>query len=89
MERWASLAAAEIAAKIAKPEVGAKYAELLIAILPPTAEALTDEERQLVASDATVLKLREPVKVVWTSRPTDSEAEGDMLDAEDDEETED
>lgn len=69
MERWASLAAAEIAAKIAKPEVGTKYAELLIAILPPVAEALTEEERQLVAPDETVLKLREPVKVAWASQP--------------------
>lgn len=80
MEHWASLAAAEIAAKIARPEIGAKYAELLIAILPPVAEALTDEERQLVASDATVLKLREPVKVVWASLSTEAD------DGEDDDE---
>ena len=73
MECWASLAAAEIAAKIVKPEIGAKYAELLIAILPPVAEALTEEERQLVASDATVLKLREPVKVVWASSSTEAD----------------
>lgn len=67
MERWAPLAASEIAAKIARPEIGAKYAELLIAILPPVAEALTEEERQLIAPDETVLKLREPVKVAWAS----------------------
>ncbi len=79
MERWASLAAAEIAAKLVKPEIGAKYAELLIAILPPVAEALTDEERQLVASDATVLKLREPVKVVWASSSTEADdSEGEQ-----------
>ena len=80
MERWASLAAAEIAAKMVKPEIGAKYAELLIAILPPTAEALTDEERQLIAPDERVLKLREPVKVVWASSSTETD------DGEDDDE---
>lgn len=84
MERWASLAAAEIAAKIAKPEVGAKYAELLIAILPPVATALTDEERQLVASDATVLKLREPVKVVWASSSTEADDDEEPFDDEED-----
>ena len=78
MERWAPLAASEIAAKLVKPEIGAKYAELLIAILPPVAEALTEEERQLVAPDETVLKLREPVKVAWSSQPAE--------DPEDDEE---
>ena len=88
MERWASLAAAEIAAKLVKPEIGAKYAELLIAILPPVAEALTDEERQLVASDATVLKLREPVKVVWASSSTEAD-DGEDEEPFDDEETED
>ena len=82
MERWASLAAAEIAAKMVKPEIGARYAELLIAILPPVAEALTEEERKLVAPDETVLKLREPVKVAWASQP---EADDDA-EAEDDEE---
>ena len=75
MECWACLAADEIAAKIVKAEVGAKYAELLIAILPPVAEALTEEERRLVASDETVLKLREPVGVVWTSQPTSDDAD--------------
>ena len=35
--------------------------------------ALTEEERRLVASDETVLKLREPVKVAWTSRPAEAE----------------
>lgn len=80
MERWAPLAASEIAAKIARPEIGAKYAELLIAILPPVAEALTEEERQLVAPDETVLKLREPVKVVWASSSTEAD------DGEDDDE---
>ena len=79
MERWAPLAADEIAAKVVKPEIGAKYAELLIAILPPVAEALTEEERKLVAPDETVLKLRERVKVAWTSQP----------EADDDDETED
>lgn len=88
MERWASLAAAEIAAKLVKPEIGAKYAELLIAILPPVAEALTEEERQLVASDATVLKLREPVKVVWASSSTEADY-GEDEEPFDDEETED
>ena len=83
MERWASLAAAEIARKVRD---WPRYAEILIAILPPVAVALTDEERQLVASDETVLKLREPIKVRWTSLPTDAEAEDAMID---DEETED
>ncbi|MBP5511480.1 MAG: ParB/RepB/Spo0J family partition protein [Kiritimatiellae bacterium] len=77
MERWASLAAAEIAAKMVKPEIGARYAQLLIAILPPAAGALTDEERQLVASDEMVLKLREPVKVCWSSAPAEDGDEAD------------
>jgi len=88
MERWAPLAAAEIAAKLVKPEIGAKYAELLIAILPPTAEALTDEERQLIAPDERVLKLREPVKVVWASSSTEAD-DGEDEEPFDDEETED
>lgn len=86
MERWAPLAASEIAAKIARPEIGAKYAELLIAILPPVAEALTEEERQLVAPDETVLKLREPVKVAWASQPAKDPEDEEPFD---DEETED
>lgn len=86
MERWAPLAASEIAAKIARPEIGAKYAELLIAILPPVAEALTEEERQLVAPDETVLKLREPVKVVWASQPAKDPEDEEPFD---DEETKD
>ena len=77
MERWASLAAAEIARKV---KDGPKYAELLIALLPPVAEALTDEERQLVASDERVLKLREPVKVSWSSTPTDDGDENEETD---------
>ena len=89
MECWAPQAADEIAAKLVKPEIGAKYAELLIAILPPVAEALTEEERRLVASDETILKLREPVKVAWSSRPTDdadnAEAEADNESESDDE----
>ena len=79
MEHWAGLAATEIAAKIVKPEVGERYAELLVAVLPPVAEALTDEERKLVAPDEAVLKLREPVKVAWTAKPSDAEAEDAML----------
>ena len=74
-EHWAGLAAAEIAAKIVRPEIGARYAELLVAILPPVAEALTEEERRLVAPDETVLKLREPVKVAWASQSADADAE--------------
>ena len=85
MERWAPLAASEIAAKLVKPEIGAKYAELLIAIMPPVAEALTEEERQLVAPDETVLRLREPVKVAWTSLATDAEAEDAMQSGDEDE----
>lgn len=85
MERWAGLAASEIAAKLARPDVGARYAELLIAILPPVAEALTEEERRLVAPDETVLKLREPVKVAWTSLATDAEAEDAMQSGDEDE----
>lgn len=88
MERWASLAAAEIAAKMVKPEIGARYAQLLIAILPPAACALTDEERQLVASDEMVLKLREPVKVVWASSSTEAD-DGEDEEPFDDDETED
>ena len=85
MERWAPLAASEIAAKLVKPEIGAKYAELLIAILPPVAKALTEDERQLVAPDETVLKLREPVKVAWTSSSTEAD-DGEDAEAEADEE---
>lgn len=86
MERWARLAAAEIAAKVARPEIGGMYAERLLAILPPVAEALTEEERRLVAPDETVARLREPVKVAWTSLATDAEAEDAMLTGEDGEE---
>lgn len=86
MERWAPLAASEIAAKLVKPEIGAKYAELLIAILPPVAEALTEEERQLVAPDERVLKLREPVKVAWASQPAEDPEDEKPFD---DEETKD
>lgn len=88
MERWAGLAAAEIAAKVARPEIGAMYAERLLAVLPPVAEALTDEERRLVAPDETVLKLREPVKVTWTSLATDAEAEDAMQSGDDEDESE-
>lgn len=84
---WANLAASEIAAKLVKAEVGARYAELLVAILPTVADALTDEERELVAPEGTVRKLREPVKVAWTSEPADGEAEDSMLvEADDDRE---
>ena len=83
MECWAPLAADEIAAKLVKPEIGAKYAELLIAILPPVAEALTEEERRLVASDETILKLREPVKVAWSSQPDAADDAEDESEADD------
>ena len=86
MERWAGLAAAAIAAKVARPEIGGVYAERLLAILPPVAEALTEDERRLVAPDETVARLREPVKVAWTSLATDEEAEDAMLTGEDGEE---
>lgn len=86
MERWAPLAASEIAAKLVKPEIGAKYAELLIAIMPLAAGALTDEERQLVVSDEMMLKLREPVKVAWASQPAEDPEDEEPFD---DEETED
>ena len=66
-----------------KPEIGAKYAELLIAILPPVAEALTEEERRLVASDETILKLREPVKVAWSSQPDAADDAEDESEADD------
>ncbi len=75
MERWAGLAAAGIAEKIARPDIGARHAERLIAILPPVAEALTDEERRLIAPDETVQKLREPVKVAWASQSADADTE--------------
>ncbi len=77
MERWAGLAAAEIAEKVVKSEIGATYAARLLAILPPVANALTDEERSLVAPDETVLKLREPVKVMWASQSADADTEND------------
>ena len=84
MEQWASLAAAEIARKV---KDGPRYAAILIAILPPVASALTDEERQLVASDEAVLKLREPVKVCWASTPADfDDGEGEDEDDEAEEE---
>ena len=80
MERWAPLAAAEIARKVRD---WPRYAEILIAILPPVAEALTDEERRLVASDEEVLKLREPVKVRWSSTSADAEGEAEESEGDD------
>lgn len=84
-ENWPELAAQEIAAKLVKPKIGAMYAERLLAVMPETADALTDEERLLVASDETLAWLREPVKVKWTEAATDAEAEDNALTDEDDE----
>lgn len=70
---WAQLAAPEIAAKIAKPEIGAIYAERMLAIFPGAETALTEEERRLIVSDERLAKLREPIKVKWTEAETDAE----------------
>lgn len=69
---WPKMAAPEIAAKIARSEVGGIYAERLLAILPET--ALTDEERRLVVTDERLAELREPKRVKWADG-TDAEAE--------------
>ena len=86
-ENWPKLAAQEIAAKLVKPEIGAIYAERLIAILPETEYTLTEEERRLVVSDERLAQLRAPFKVKWTEAATDADAEDAMLT--DDEEDED
>lgn len=83
---WAQLAAPEIAAKIAKPEIGAIYAERMLAIFPGAETALTEEERRLIVSDERLAKLREPIKVKWTEAETDAEAEDNALTGEDEEE---
>ena len=58
----------------------------LVAMLGKDGEAvLVAGHRRLVASDETVLKLREPVKVEWTSLATDAEAEDAMLSEDEDE----
>ena len=86
-ENWPKLAAPEIAAKIAKPEIGAIYAERLVAIFPDVAKmALTEEERRLVVSDERLAKLRAPFKVKWTEAETDAEAEDNALTNEEEEE---
>lgn len=85
-ENWPTLAAPEIAAKIAKPEIGGIYAERLLAIFPEAEKELTEEERRLVVSDERLAKLREPIKVKWTEAETDAEAEDNALTGEDEEE---
>lgn len=79
-ENWPDLAAPEIAAKITKPEVGAIYAERLLAIFPDAEKALTEEERRLVVSDERLAQLRAPFKVKWTEAEDNAlmgdEAEG-------------
>ena len=85
-ENWPKLAAPEIAAKIAKPEIGAIYAERMLAIFPGAETALTEEERRLIVSDERLAKLREPIKVKWTEAETDAEAEDNALTGEDEEE---
>lgn len=74
-ERWAELAAQGIAAKVVRPEVGAGYAELLLAILPAVASALTDEERRLVVSDERLAELRSPVRMEWEGAREETEEE--------------
>lgn len=71
---WAQLAAPEIAAKIAKPEIGSIYAERMLAIFPGAETALTEEQRRLVVSDERLAELRKPFKVKWTEAETDAEA---------------
>lgn len=78
-ENWPDLAAPEIAAKLVKPEVGAIYAERLLAIFPDAEKTLTEEERRLVVSDERLAQLRAPFKVKWTAAETDAEAEDAML----------
>lgn len=84
--KWPKLAAPEIAAKIAKPEIGAIYAERMLAIFPGAETALTEEERRLIVSDERLAKLREPIKVKWTEAETDAEAEDNAPTGEDEEE---
>ncbi len=79
-KKWAELAAPEIAEKVDRAD---SYARLLVAVLPKTAEALTEEERRLVVSDEDLAELREPVKVKWTDKTTDAEAEYAMMTGED------
>lgn len=70
---WANAAAAEIAQKLTgNPEVGARYAEILLAVLPDMADALTHEERRCIVSDGDLAKLAN-TKVAWC----ESAAEGD------------
>ena len=73
-------AAPEIAEKVDRAD---SYARLLVAVLPKAAEALTEEERRLVVSDEDLAELREPVKVKWTDKTTDAEAEDAMITEED------
>ena len=64
-DRYARVAAAAIVEKMTKNmEVAQVYAAKLLAIWPGTADALTDEERQLIATDAELEKLRS-TSVEW------------------------
>ena len=73
LDDWANAAAEEIAQKLTKnPEVGARYAEILLAVLPDMADALTHEERRCIVSDGDLAKLAN-TKVAWC----ESAAEGD------------
>jgi len=63
--RWAGDAAAAIVEKLTKNmEVAQMYAAKLLAIWPGAADALADEERQLIATDAELEKLRS-TSVEW------------------------
>lgn len=71
-ETWAKAVAEDIGATLEK-EWGLSNAVRLLALFSEARDALTYEERQLVASDEMVLKLLEPVKVVWASSSTEAD----------------
>lgn len=78
-KRWAGLAAPLIAERVDRAD---SYARLLVAILPKAEDALTEEERRFVVSDDDLADLRKPVRVKWTDKSTDDEAEDAMLNEE-------
>ena len=71
---WPEMAAPEIAAKVAKAEIGGTYAARLLAVFPEAEAALAEEERRLIVTDERLAELRVPTKVAWYTDGTDAAA---------------